>query len=227
MQGIFGIYPWAILLVAIILVLGFIIYSSRKGQSKLRKLTEGKIVVDFYTPSDCLTFLAAEEKGEVHPPKGYKGDPSKLGTVKLPKNPDDTESIELDTYYTLPEGMKDTWWPQGRPKKQQIKMKKTAFIVGIPLPIVCIAQEKWTTEMMQTVAASLIGLSRDEMALRVLNAQDSSFWSNVDKIREMLQGIPMMRIACFVAAGAAGIAMILIWQLSGKVDQLVKLFVGG
>ena len=224
----FGIHPWAILLVGIIAVLGFVIYSGRKTSTKLRRMTEGRIVVDFYTVSDCQTFLVVEEKGEVHPPKGYKGDPGKLGIVKLPKDDiNASESTELDTYYTLPECMRDTWWPAGRPRKYQIKMKKTAFMAGIPLPILGIAQEKWTPEMTQTIAASLIGLSRDEMALKVLNAQDSSFWSNVEKIREMLQGLPMMRIACFVAAGAAGIGMVLIWQLSGKIDQLTKLFIGG
>lgn len=231
-QGIFGLHPWAVLLIGVILVLGFVLYSTRQGNTKLRKMTEGKVLVEFWPQaSDIKTFLCEEILGEIKVPSDYKedikqmtgGDTKRLRAFRAPKE----LGSDVDIYYTTNEFMGDIWWPPMRPKDKQVKIKKTAFVVGIPLPAIYVALKKWTPEMLENLASNLIGRSRDEATLRALNAQDMSFWNNLDKFGQMLQKLPTMQIACFVAAGAAVIGMFMVWQLSGKMTELIRMFTGG
>ena len=108
-----------------------------------------------------------------------------------------------------------------------MEAKKTAFAVGIPLPIVGVNMEKWTPAMLETLASSLIGLSQDENTLKALNAQDNTFWNNLEKWGQMLQQIPVMKIACFVAAGAAVFGAFMAFQALSAANSLIGMFGGG
>lgn len=232
MRGIFGLHPWAVLLIGIIIALIIALILIRRGSSRLQKMTEGKILVEFWTQAgDVRTFLCEEILGEIKVPSNYKEDVKQLTAgdnkrLKAIRAPSDIDS-EVDVYYTTSEFMGDIWWPPMRPRKEQVKLKKVIFVVGIPLPAVYVSLQKWTPEMLENLAANLIGRSRDEATLRALNAQDASFWNNLDRFGQMLQKLPTMQIACFVAAGAAVVGMFMAWQASGKIEQLIKMFIGG
>ncbi len=230
-NGIMGIQPYAVLLGLLVIILGFIIFSISRGnrqQKKLLKMAEGKMLVDFWCAGgEIKTFLCEEVRGQVKPPKDYKDDPKRLKGVKIDKKVQETLNSEIDVYYTTHDFTGETWFPPMRPRSKQIKISKTAFKVGIPLPIMYYEVEKWNSAMLENLASRLIGLSGDEATLEVLDKQDHTFWNNLDKAVQMLQKIPLMQMACFAAAGAALLGMFFAWQASSNASEILKAWRGG
>jgi len=117
-----------------------ICYTPQPSSNRLIRLVEGKILVDFLTKAnEWRTFLCEEVRGEIKPPKDYKG---KLKFFQSHvKAPDEIES-GVDKYFIIPEMCADTWWPDLRPRNKQVRIRKAVYVVGLPLPAVYYNQEK-------------------------------------------------------------------------------------
>lgn len=222
-NGIFGIQPWAVFLLFVIIALVVFIYLERKKGGQKFKKYENKVITEFWDAADCKTYLCEITKDQVDLPKEHRDKKNKItGSIKKPSDID----TDVDRYFVMPEAFRDVWWPPERKRKDQIKLKKIAFTVGICLPMIIHVYEKWTTEMLSTQASQMIGLSEDEHTLEALNAQDHSFWNNLDYVARQLSGMGIMKIASFVAAGAGIIVAFLVLQLSSKVDAFLKVWGG-
>ena len=125
-QGILGFQPWAVLMFVVILFMGFWVWTIRRNQEKLRKEIGDRILAFFFTwGSQCIPVFCDEVRGEINPPEDYDGDPKNLRMIKAPKK------HELDVYFVMPEFLFDMWWPLGKKRSEQIKVKCCAFVVNI------------------------------------------------------------------------------------------------
>lgn len=208
-----------LLVIVIVFILVFVYFDIRNRNKKAKKY-EGKFIGIFITNVGGKFCLCTEEHGEVELPPEYSNvDKSTITGFTWFKN---VETNKEEKYYVQSEHRVPVSWPPERKPKDRVKMDMVIFKQGIPLPIVGIMCEKWTPEMLTSLATTLIGLSSDRDELRAMSAQDSSFWNNIEYLRKQIGKLGTTQIASFVAAGAAGIGLILIWQLTSKWDAFIK-----
>lgn len=226
----FGIQIWAIFLIFIILCLGYLLYKQGKGNKKQLEKYDGRMIACMWSNAGTRFYLCKENpSGEIELPPEYKDvDSSTITGSVILGNPDkkSDEGKEVDeVYYIQPRFCSPVWWPPERPRKNQVKLSFTVFQAGIPLPIVGVAGGLWTSDMLATLTTTLITASDDKSTLEALKS-DKALWDNAAWIKKQLEKISKVWIAVLVGAGGSAIAMLLVWQLAGKIDKIVKLLGG-
>lgn len=220
--------PWVFFLIFIIIVLVAYIYITRRNAKRRALKYEGKIIVLFWSNTGWKFYLCTENQNEVNFPKEfverYGVEPTTVrGSVKL-KNP---ETNTEEKYFIQPQFLTSGYWPPERKRTQQVKLPLTVFYAGIPLPIIGINCNLWKPDTLQTLATQIIGLSNDATELKAMSAQDSTFWNNIEWIKNNIMKIKTTQLAAFASAIFSLIAVIMVLQLSGKLGDIHKYFFGG
>jgi hypothetical protein len=152
--------------------------------------------------------------------KWYKGDLAKLNPLSIPVD------IDGGKYFVGSEFIFEDDHPLdgNKPENQRRRIKTCDFMAGIPIPIIGVNLAKWTPDMLEEYASSLVGAASDIATLQILNAKDHGFLDNLSKVAQAMAQFSQVKLAAFAAAGGAAIAIVLGWLVMNKVDTLISLF---
>jgi hypothetical protein len=232
-KSILGLNPIVFFIIIGIIIAsvgGYIFYLqwTKHRLDQARKLSQNKVLCEFTTTEGyAYQRLCVSRKGQI---RSYI-DPRTKKEVNLgddeivaPEghNVKDSASNKLDVYFTLAECSYLIDWPEGRPKSQQIKLKKFYYKENDPLPKIKHGEEYSPKEEF-IITARLAALAQEEKNMEVIVGELNKAFEKWEKILEQVKYIKFIMIGFFVLAFLTFGSIVISVMNMGNIGKLVTL----
>lgn len=222
---IFGLH-WMAFLAILLVIAGIVAYIlflnyERKQRSRNAQVVEGRHLCEFASIEGGIEEMCEVFKGEVaHKQRGSRATfssdrwvtPSKIETT-------------IERYIILPDHSWPVRWPKGKPANQQVTVMKSIYVVGDPLPKVCLKPKEWDGKY-DKVTTAMYKYGMEEKTLQVLTTEMSKVWEKFDNILEFMKRIPLIMYVEFGIVVLLLLNSIFLWRLGSNVDW-IQVFLQG